>query len=98
MRVLKAAMVAAGLLAATPALAIDPVDLGATSCKDFIAAGEENISYVMMWLDGYYSTADAALVMDFDAMKVKGEKLGAFCAANPDTMLTVAAEPIWAPQ
>lgn len=98
MRVLKAAMIAAGLFAATPALAVDPVDLAATSCKDFLAAGQDNISYVMMWLDGYYATEDAEPVMDFDAMKGKAEKLGAYCAANPDAMLTAAAEPIWAPQ
>lgn len=98
MRVLKAAMIAAGLFAATPALAVDPVDLAATSCKDFLAAGQDNISYVMMWLDGYYATADAKPVMDFDAMKGKGEKLGAFCRDNPDAMLSVAAEPIWTSQ
>jgi acid stress chaperone HdeB len=45
-----------------------------------------------MWLDGYYTDEEDPAVVDFDKLKGKAEKLGAYCAANPKMGLMTAAE------
>ena len=47
-----------------------------------------------MWLDGYYTEDEDKAIIDFDKMKTKGEKLGAYCARNPTHGLITAAEDI----
>ena len=93
MKLVLTACVALVLLAATPASS-QVIDLSKVSCKEFIDSGKENIAFIMMWLDGYYTAQDDPGVINFDVMKTKGEKLGAFCAKNPATGLLTAAEPI----
>ena len=47
-----------------------------------------------MWLEGFYTDEDAKPVVDFDAMKKNGGKLGEYCAKNPGHSLITAADDV----
>jgi acid stress chaperone HdeB len=93
MRVAVAVLVAIILLLPGPAPA-QVVDLSTIKCKEFLDSSKETVGYIMMWLDGYFTGEDDPAVVDFDQMKRKGEKLGAYCAQNPTHGLMTAAEEV----
>ncbi len=93
MKAICAFALAAAVLAAAPASA-QRIDLSTIKCKDFIESGNDNIGYIMMWLDGYFADEDEPAIIDFDRLKAKGERLGKYCASNPEIGLITAAEPI----
>src|SRR5436305_15290542 len=90
-----AILVAAVSLAATSAGA-QVVDLSTIKCKDFAELPKETVNAITTWLDGYYTDEEDPAVVDFDKMKGKAEKLGAFCAQNPKMGLMTAAESVMA--
>lgn len=94
MRGLGAAALAAVMLAAVPAMADNNLDLSKVTCKDFIAAGKDNISIILTWLDAYYLSKDAPPVIDFDRMTKSGKALGEYCGANADATLSKAADQV----
>src|SRR6185437_12331809 len=65
MRAFGPAALAAMMLAASPALT-ENLDLSTVTCKDFLAAGKDNISIILTWLDAYHLGKDAPPVIDFD--------------------------------
>src|SRR5712691_9337110 len=88
-------VVATALLAAASAGA-QVVDLSTIKCKDFAELPKETVNAITMWLDGYFTDEEDPAVVDFDKMKAKAEKLGAFCAQNPKMGLMTAAENVMA--
>jgi acid stress chaperone HdeB len=92
MRAAFAAFIALMLLTAPASAQV--LDLSTIKCKDFIDSGKETIAFVMMWLDGYFTGEDDPAIVDFDKMKQKGEKLGAYCAKNPSHGLLTAADEV----
>ena len=93
MKLASAVLVAVALLVAERAPA-QVVDLSTIKCKDFIELPKETVNAITMWLDGYYTDEEDPAVVDFDKMKAKAEKLGAFCAQNPKMGLMTAAESV----
>jgi acid stress chaperone HdeB len=93
MKLLAAAAAIALALGATPAAA-QKIDLSTVTCKDFLESGQDNISYILMWLHGYYTGEDDPAVIDFDKMKERGTKLGAYCREHPTNGLITAAEEV----
>ncbi|HVC54260.1 MAG TPA: HdeA/HdeB family chaperone [Stellaceae bacterium] len=94
MRKLGAAALLASLIAATPALAANQLDLSKVSCKDFLGSGKDNISIIITWLDAYYLGEKAPPIIDFDRMAKTGAGLGKYCAENGDAMLSKAADTV----
>jgi acid stress chaperone HdeB len=94
MRVALAAFLVLMLLTA-PASA-QALDLSTIKCKEFLESGKETIAFIMMWLDGYFTGEDDPAIVDFEKMKQKGEKLGAYCAKNPGHGLLTAADEVMA--
>jgi acid stress chaperone HdeB len=86
-------VVAAALLAAASAYA-QVVDLSTIKCKDFVELPKETVNAITMWLDGYYTDEEDPAVVDFDKLKAKADKLGAFCVQNPKMGLMTAAESV----
>jgi acid stress chaperone HdeB len=70
-------------------------DLSTVTCKQFFEYNKENLSLLLVWLEGYFSDQDADPVIDFDAMGSKAKKLGEFCAKNPTVDVITAAEKIY---
>lgn len=86
-------LVAAALMSASPASA-QKLDLSTVKCKEFMTSGPENIAFIMMWLQGYYSDEDASPIVDFDKMKDAIIKMGEYCTKNADNGLITAAEEV----
>jgi acid stress chaperone HdeB len=93
MRAFGPAALAAMMLAASPALA-ENLDLSTVTCKDFLAAGKDNISIILTWLDAYHLGKDAPPVIDFDRMTKSGAALGKYCGENGDATLSKAADTV----
>jgi acid stress chaperone HdeB len=94
MRGFGTAAVAALMLAAVPAMAENNLDLAKVTCKDFLAAGKDNISIILTWLDAYYLGKDDPPVIDFDRMAKSGQALGKYCGENGDATLAKAADKV----
>jgi acid stress chaperone HdeB len=88
-----AASIFAAFVFAAPVLA-QKVDLSTITCKDFFEGPQERVSYVVMWLDGYYANEDDPPLVDFDRMKKRVEELATFCAKNPTHGLITAADEV----
>jgi hypothetical protein len=95
MRLLKSAVFAAALMAASAAFA-QTVDVSTITCKDFSAHKKDEMLAIMMWLSGYYTKDDDPTVVDFAKVKAKTDKVADNCAKNPAVGLVPAAEPILA--
>ena len=95
MKKLTIAFVAAALtFSAAPPASAQKLDLSTVKCKDFIGSGAENIAFIMMWMQGYYSDQEAAPIVDFDKMKEDIGKMVDYCKANADNGLITAAEEV----
>jgi hypothetical protein len=88
-----AILVAASLCVAGVAKA-QQIELAQLRCRAFIDLPKETIANITMWLDGYYTDEEDPAVIDFDKMKVKAEKLVAYCAQNPKVRVMTAAEDV----
>ena len=85
---------AAAMLAAVLPARAQQLDLSTIKCSEFVTGDKETIGLILMWLEGFYADEDAKPVVDFDAMKKNGEKLGAYCARNPGHSLITAADDV----
>jgi acid stress chaperone HdeB len=96
MRVTKmlASLLAAVVLTVSAPVHAQQLDLSTVKCKEFLASGKDNIGYILMWLEGYYSDEKAPPIVDFDKMKTNGGKLGEYCAKNADHSLITAADAV----
>jgi len=93
---LAGSIVVAAALLVTQGAPAQVVDLSTIKCKDFIELPKETITAITMWFDGYFTDEEDPAVVDFDKMKAKADKLGAFCAQNPKMGLMTAAESVMA--
>ena len=95
MKRLSMLVLATAMLAAAPARA-EQVDLSTITCKKFFEYNKDNLSIMLMWLDGYYAEDDAPPIVDFDKMTVNAQKLGEYCGKNPDHSVITAADKVLA--
>src|SRR5712692_2480777 len=91
-----AVLIVAALVTAVGPANGQTIDLATLKCKDFIELSKETITTLTVWLDGYYTDEEDAAVFEPDKLKVKAEKLTAFCAQNPKRGLMTAAESVMA--
>jgi acid stress chaperone HdeB len=88
-------VIAATMWAAFPAQAQkQQFDLSLITCKQFFEYSKDNLSIMLMWLDGYYSEDDAPPIVDFDKMAENSKKLGEYCGKNPGHSVITAADKV----
>ena len=88
-------MLTVAFCAALPAQAQkQQFDLSIVTCKQFFEYNKENLSLMLMWLDGYYSEDDAPPIVDFDKMAENSKKLGEYCGKNPGHSVITAADKV----
>jgi len=78
---------------AAPARA-ERLDLAALKCKDYLARAADAKQQLLMWIEGYYSEENASPILDFDKIKLDGDKIADFCSKNPNDSLINTAEKI----
>ena len=93
MKIAWLAMASVALLWISPVQA-QVLKLSAITCEEFIKTDKEVIGNLLMWLGGYYMGNNDDAVIDFDKMAKDGGALGKYCAENPKTKLSKAAEKI----
>ena len=86
------AAVMAAVLAWSASAKANQIDLSTWTCKQFQSASKDEITLILAWLDGYYRAEDDPPVVDTDQLGANAKKLGAYCAAHPDTKLITAAD------
>ena len=92
--VLAAAILSAILFWGGPTEA-NQLDLSTWTCKQFQSANRDENTLILAWLDGYYRGEDDPPVIDTDQLGANAKKLGAYCAAHPDTKLITAADTLF---
>jgi len=84
-----ATVLAALLLTVTPVLAEESkIDMKKLSCKQFSGYDKDNMSIIMMWLEGYCTDENERAVIDFS--KMAGDTIFLFIAA---IILTTTSSP-----
>jgi acid stress chaperone HdeB len=67
------AVLIAMTLRAAPAFS-QVVDLSTIKCKEFLDSNKETIGYIMMWLDGYFTSEDDPAVSRFRSYETEGRE------------------------
>ena len=91
---MRIALAALALLASTALTAAraEVIDLATIKCSDLATMKEEEGSYLMIWIHGYFSGQAGSTTMDVDAMATDGKAIGEYCAANPDVGVLSAVQ------
>ena len=89
-----ATIVAATVLAASPARA-EKLDLSLLSCKAFFEQLKpEQTAVIISWLHGYYRDEKDPPVIDVDGFKSDLSKFASYCQANPSVSIITAADKV----
>lgn len=78
-----------------PAVA-ETVDVSTLKCAELIAMNEEEISYMMIWLHGYYGGEANDTTIDLAAFEPFGKAIGEKCSAEPELGVMTAIKQITA--
>ena len=81
------------VLVATPALAED-LDFSKITCKEFISAPKDQISTILVWLEGYYTKESAPPVMYSEKTMKDAKALSEYCNAHGDDDIIKAADKV----
>lgn len=76
------AMLAAAV--ATPAASAADLEMSQLTCAQLFQGKAEDIGVILFWIDGYVSHKTGNTGINFEGVKADGEKIGTYCAANPD--------------
>ncbi|MCA0434330.1 MAG: HdeA family protein [Proteobacteria bacterium] len=91
MRIALAALALLAGAALTTAKA-EVIDLATIKCSEIASMPDEEGSYLMIWIHGYFSGQAGSTTMDLDDMAADGKAIGEYCAANPDVGVLSAAQ------
>jgi len=91
-----ATILAALFLTVTPVLAEESskIDMKKLSCKQFSGYDKDNMSIIMMWLEGYCTDENEGAVIDFSNMAGDTAHLLDYCGDHPDDDIITAAEEV----
>ncbi len=91
-KILTALALAAATLCSHPATA-DTVDVATVKCSDLAGMGQEEGTFLFVWILGYLGGQAGATTLDLSEMESFGKSVGEYCAANPDVgVLSAAAD------
>jgi acid stress chaperone HdeB len=81
----KIVILAAGIfLAANTSARAEVIDLSTIKCSDIAKMSDEEGSYLMIWLHGYYGGKAGDTTMDTESFESAGKEIGDSCAENPE--------------
>jgi hypothetical protein len=93
----KAAVLATAMVivaaAARPAASED-LDFSKISCKEFISAPKDQISTILVWLEGYYTKNNDPPIMYADKTMKDAKGLSDYCNAHPGDDIVKAADAV----
>jgi acid stress chaperone HdeB len=66
------------------------VDLSTVKCSELSDMSAEDVSYLLIWIHGYYGGKAGDKTIDLESLGEAGKRIGEACAENPDLgLLTV---------
>jgi acid stress chaperone HdeB len=86
----------AGVISGT--VQAEVIDLSTIKCADIAKMSEEEGSYLMIWLHGYYGGKAGDTTLDTDSFEAAGKAIGDSCAENPELGLMTVINQIEANQ
>jgi hypothetical protein len=66
-------------------------DLDLISCRELLGTDRQNMTYLIVWLRGFWTEADEAMILDLERLRADADKITDFCASNPDLKVFAAA-------
>ena len=90
-KILSVLALAAFLAAPAASIAAD-TDMSKITCKEFLGSGEQGISTMLVWIDGYLSGKSDNTVMSKEWMEKLGTHMGEYCAKNGNKTLMNAID------
>ena len=66
------------------------IDISTIKCKDLGTMSKEEVSYVLIWLHGYFGGKAGDTTIDLAAFEENGKAIGEKCAENPELGLMTA--------
>jgi acid stress chaperone HdeB len=60
------------------------IDLSVIKCSDLTKMSDEEGSYLLIWLHGYYGGKAGDTTMDTDSFTAAGQKIGTACGEKPE--------------
>ena len=70
------------------------VDLSTVTCNQFVTSSKDEIGFMLVWLNAYYTAEDAPPILDLGKVQSDAQKLGEFCGRNPTVGLITAADKV----
>ena len=67
-------------------------DLDLLSCRELLGTDRQNMTYLIVWLRGFWTEADEAMILDLERLRADADKMTDFCASNPDLKVFAAAK------
>jgi hypothetical protein len=92
-RLAMAVVVLGGL--AVDGAAQETIDLGRTTCTQFLAMSREQSLIIVGWLHGYFLDEHAPPIVDFGKLNVGSLKLIERCQSHPDEDVMSASEAVF---
>ena len=68
------------------------VDVSTIKCKDALSMSKDEMSYILIWLHGYYGGKANDTTIDLASFHDIGVAIGEKCGANPSLGLMTAIE------
>jgi hypothetical protein len=78
------AVLAAGLAMTPLAARAQVIDVATVKCSELASMSDEEGSFLFTWLLGYQGGLNGTTTMDIGEMETIGQKIGEYCAENPD--------------
>lgn len=91
MRKLLIATALVGLAYTTPSYA-EVIDVSTVKCSDISTMSKEDVSYLLIWLHGYYGGKAGDTTIDLASLEASGTAIGEKCGANPELGLMTAIQ------
>jgi hypothetical protein len=78
---------------AAPAMAQD-LDFSKITCKEFISAPKDEITTILVWLEGFYTKENDPPIMYAEKTKKDAKALSDYCNAHADADVIKAADAV----
>ena len=80
------------ILANSVSARADVIDVSTIKCSEATSMSKEEMSYILIWLHGYYGGKAGDTTIDLAALGDTGTAIGQKCAQNPNLGLMTAIE------
>jgi hypothetical protein len=68
------------------------LDLDLIACRELLSTDKQNMTYLIVWLRGFWTEADEAMILDLERLQADADKVTDFCVRNPDVKIFEAAK------